>query len=767
MPQLRSVAEPASSRRHVRPFELLEAKLAVPTGRPGIVPRPGLVNRLRAATSQQIVSLVAPAGYGKTTLLSQWAAHDERPFAWVSVDERDNDQAVLLPYLAEALRRAQPVESQAFVKLAGTVGSNSWAALARLASALASVTRPIVVVLDDVQFLSSQSAEAVAALARHVPERSTLVLSGRVLPAIPAARLRAEGRLLELGTDDLALSRREAHLVLRGAGVELDEADEAVLADRTEGWAAGLHLAGLCVGSGAPKRPPAAGFGGEDRYVADYFHFELLSRLSRSDIRFLTRSAVLDTMCGPLCDAVLDRKASARKLELLERSSLFIVPLDRRRAWYRYHHLFRGMLRAELERREPEVVPELNGRATAWCEANGEIDAAMGYAAAAGDFDSLARLVTTAALPAYFDGRMATMERWFDDFADPDRLQHYPAIAALGCWFHALRGHTDEAERWLAAAENASFKGKLPDGSDSIAPWLALLRAALCRNGVEQMRTDAETATAGLAPRSQWRPTALLLRGVAELLLGENDRADESLAGASELAARLGATDTRIVALSERSLLANAAGDHTRARELALAARAAAAEAASPSDYVTRAIELAVSARSELRSGSWDQARTDLDEADRVRPQLTHALPWYSVQTSLELARARKALLDTDGAWALLSEAESILSRGGELGVLASQANELRAELETLGQKKEGRASMLTAAELRLVPLLTTHLSFREIGERLHVSRNTVKTQAIAVYRKLGVSSRNDAIDRAAELGLVDPGVLHLDTAGR
>jgi LuxR family transcriptional regulator, maltose regulon positive regulatory protein len=725
--------------------------------RPGVVPRPHLVNRLRAARAQHVVAIVAPAGYGKTTLLSQWAERDDRPFAWVTVDDGDDDPNALLRYVAAALDGVDPNEPSIVDALVDGKPA-AWSTLVpRLAAALARVGTPIVLVLDGVQHLRSrEAADAIATLGRHIPEQSTLVVAGRVLPELPVARLRVAGRLLEIGPNELALSGREAQLLLRGARVELDDADVAGLADRTEGWAAGLHLAGLFLQQPG-KRSGAAEFAGDDRFVVDYFRFEHLSRLGQADVRFLTRSAVLDSMCGPLCDAVLGRKGSARKLESLECSSLFVVPLDRRRVWYRYHHLFREALRAELERTEPELVAELNRRAGAWCEANGAPEAARRYAAAAGDVDWVARLVAEDALPAYCEGRLGELDTWLEYVDDQAPLQQYPAVAALGSWIHALGGRTDEAERWLDAAEHGSLTGVLPDRTQSIEPWLALLRAASCRDGIDRMLADAETAAAGLARESRWRPTALLLLGVAHMLLGEDERADALLAEADAAAAGVGATDTRLLALSARSLLATAANDHASARDLAHAARLLVDDRRGRGAYVTSAIQLAALARAELRSGSGRQARAALDEAKRLASTLTHALPSFSVQTSLELARAHMALLDTAGAEEYVSGAESILERRPLLGVLASQAKEVRAELAAL-RRENGRAgAMLTAAELRLLPLLTTRLSFREIGERLHVSRNTVKTQAIAVYRKLGVSSRNDAIDRATELGLVDP----------
>jgi LuxR family transcriptional regulator, maltose regulon positive regulatory protein len=734
--------------------DLDEAKLVVPVARPGSVQRTAIVNSLRVAGRCPVVTVLAPGGYGKTTLLAQWAGRDERPFAWVSVDASD-DVTLLLRHVAAALSRVQAIDASLPGAL-GAPGRSVTSSIRRLASAFYSSERPVVLVLDHVERLQLREClEAVAALADHVPDGSTLVVAGRSAPELPVARLRATGRLLELGVDELALSRREAKLLLREAGVEAAEGDASELIDRTEGWAAGLYLAALSL-QDTKVRGDGEDLAGHDRFLADYFRSEYLAHLRPAEVRFLTRTSVLDRMSGPLCDAVLEGKDAARKLERLEKLNVFVVPLDRHRGWYRYHRLFRDLLRSELEQREPELVPALNGRAARWCEAHGSPDAAISYAGLARETATVARLVGASALAVYHGGRLAMIESWLSQFDDESGLARYPAVAVLGGWVHALRGRPAAAERWLCAAENGNIKRALPDGTTSLEPWLALLRAALCRDGPDQMLADAEAAVQGLAAESQWRPTALLLRGAALLLLGDVAAADASMARAVDAAESVGATEAEVVALSERSLLAQARGDLDDAKALGLAARAL-AEKSGLDDYPTVAIVLAASARTELRAGSWERARADLEQANRLRPQLTYALPWHSVQALLELARAHMTLLDRSEAQSLLRDADEILLRRPELGVLAEAAAKLRAETEKLLEAGDRRASTLTPAELRLLPLLATHLSFREIGERLYVSRNTVKTQAISVYRKLGVSSRSHAIERALELGLLDP----------
>lgn len=280
-----------------------------------------------------------------------------------------------------------------------------------------------------------------------------------------------------------------------------------------------------------------------------------------------------------------------------------------------------------------------------------------------------------------------------------------------------------------------------------------MTRALLCRDGVERMGADARIALEGLAPASTWRGTALLLEGIALLLEGEVERADPVLARAVELATDAAALPAAATALAERSLVAIQHRDWHRAEALAERALRISREG-SLDDYLHTALVHVVAARTALHRGDGPRAREHLAQAARLRPLLTYAIPTVAVQTLLELVRAYLALDDAAGARAVLRDARDILQLRPDLGILPEQAEKLRAKLATISGATVG-ASSLTTAELRLLPLLVTHLSFPEIGERLYISRHTVKTQAISVYRKLGASSRSQAIDRASELGLL------------
>ncbi len=750
--QLRTLDKP-SARAPSPPFPILESKLTPPLGRDGMVPRKELLSRLETASDVPVVAVAAPPGYGKSTLLVQWAEQDARSFVWLSIDGRDNHPVVLLTYIAMALDRSEPIDRAVFRALASPGAPIMETVLPRLGSALSSRTLPVVMVLDDAHLLrNGECVDQVGVLVDHLPSGSQLAIAGRGESPLPLGRLRAEGRVVEIGTDDLAMDQREAASLLRGADVEVSEAHCAELNRRTEGWPVALYLAALSLQMGGSGNGGIA-LDGDDRFLVDYLQSVLLSRLPAESVSFLTRTSVLERLSGPLCDAVLDRTGSADLLESLERSNLLLIPLDRRRRWYRYHHLFRELLRAKLDRGEAGAAGELLLRAAAWCEDNGLPEAAIEYAMEAGDTDRVARLVANAAFLMYRTGRLATVQRWFDWFDENGEIEQYSGLAVIGAWYHLVVGNLAASERWAEAARRGSLEGTLPDGSTSIEGWLALRRALLCPDGMEQARRDAELAEKLLPLDSLMRAPALLVLGMAHLGAGAPEQADDILADTVEVAEDAGATVAAVDALAERAILAMRREDWHEAEILVEQARDVIREARLDG-YVTTILLYAAAARVAIHRGDVPPALEHLARAQGLRPQMTYALPFYAVQTRLELIRAYIALTDVAGARTVLREVDDLLRRRPDLGILGSEADELRSQLESMHADVIG-ASSLTAAELRLLPLLATYHSFREIGERLHLSPHTVKTQAIAIYRKLGVSSRSQAIQHAQDLGLL------------
>ena len=374
-------------------------------------------------------------------------------------------------------------------------------------------------------------------------------------------------------------------------------------------------------------------------------------------------------------------------------------------------------------------------------------------------------LVSALAFARFRDGRLTAVERWLRLFPDPQVLQRHPALAALGVWVHAVRGQPEAADRWMLAVESARAEHTMPDGSP-LEAWAAALRALLARGGVQQMQAEAERALSLLPAASPWRPVSLVLRGMAMLFSGDGERALAILGEAAEEATAGGVAWAGVVARSERALLALARDDLAAAE--AEAALAAGFVDGTPSpDQAGAAISLAATARLAIAQGQGARVSATLAVAHCTRPLMTHALPWLAVHARLELAKAHLAVSDVAGAAVLSREADEILRRRPKLGTLVTEAQEIRARLSSTSPHASGRASTLTAAELRLLPMLTTHLSFREIAERRFVSPNTVKTQAISAYRKLGACTRSEAIERAIELGLIDAPIASRDVGSR
>ena len=393
-------------------------------------------------------------------------------------------------------------------------------------------------------------------------------------------------------------------------------------------------------------------------------------------------------MSGGLCDAVMETTQSADTLESLERRNCFVVPLDRRGEWYRYHHLFGELLRIELERSEPDVVRALNRRAMDWCIANDLPEAAVDYGHAAGEVDAVAGLVDALALPVHYDGRLETLDEWLGWFGD-EELRRYPALAVVGGWLRALTGRPSEAERWLALADGASSTIPLSDGSATIEPWVATLRAGMMRDGVERALADAELAVDQLPPQSNWLPTALVLRGTANALLGAPDDAAEDLARGIEAGLAGGAAEVVIVGQAQLALLAakrgawGEAGRHARASQELV-------EDSGLGNYSSSALAHAATARVALHEGRQEDARVALTRAHRLRPLLDWGLPWLTIQVGVELTRAHLALTEAGAAHTVLTETEHVL--------------ELRPHMGELGTTRGNCASAWTPPRSRAAP---------------------------------------------------------------
>jgi LuxR family transcriptional regulator, maltose regulon positive regulatory protein len=718
---------------------------------PGTVRRSALIDRL-ARDSRPIVSVVAPAGYGKTTLISQWAEHGGRAIAWVSLDGKDNDPKVLLGYVARALDAVQPVGQPVFGALASPASSVPGSVLPRLANAFSSMTVPVALILDDVHLVhDTECRAALSVLADHVPAGSRLVLAGRDEPPLRIARLRAQGRVLEIGAADLALTNDEAASLLRAAAVALDSHEVTELNQRTEGWAAGLYLAVLALRTGGSLGSAAVSFAGDDRLVAEYVEAEVLARISAPERTFLIQTAVLERMSGALVEAVLDAPGAAATLAGLARSNLLLVPLDRRGQWYRYHHLFRDVLLAELERLDPGVIPVVRRRAADWCLANGLPEEALDYVMAVGDVDAAARLVEELYQAVFRQARVTTLWRWFEWLEDRNGIDGHPLAAAYASILAGQLGRPAEAERWADAADRLLGRDAARPGDPFTQAAAALSRALLCRDGVGRMRADADEAMRKLAEAGTVRPAAGAMQGLACVLSGDLDGGDAFFAEAFTTGRDIGVPDALATILAERALVAMARNQWSQAEAFAGQAH----DLLRPVG-IEDALVCAVLARVAWHRGDAAAARRELVTAQRARPRLTYAHPHLAVQARIELARVHLALDDLAAARTLIREIDEILRRRPGLGTLVGEAQALRARLSAAHGPSTPGASSLTAAELRILPLLATHLSYPEIAAELFVSPNTIRSQAYSMFKKLGASSRSQAVARSRELALLE-----------
>ena len=441
---------------------LLETKLHIPRWRRSSVARPRLSERLSRGAESALTLVSAPAGFGKTTLLAEWlavAAADGRSVAWLSLDQRDNDPALFWTYLVAALNTGAPGGGAGALSLPQPPQPPNEAGLVALLNDLDAISNDVVLVLDDYHVIDARDVQdAMAFLLEHLPPQIHLVIASRADPPLPLARLRGRGELAEIRAADLRFTPGEAAAYLNEVmGLVLTAADVAALEGRTEGWIAALQLAALSMQGREDVTAFIDGFAGDDRYIVDFLAEEVLQRQSEHVQHFLLQTSILDRLSGPLCDAVTGQDDGKAKLTALERGNLFLVPLDDRRRWYRYHQLFADVLHARLLDEQPDDVPELHRRASRWLEQNGEPSEAIRHALAARDFERAADLVELA-IPAMRRSRQeAAVLGWLELLPDevirvrPVLSVGFAGALLAGGEFERVEARLRDAERWLDA----------------------------------------------------------------------------------------------------------------------------------------------------------------------------------------------------------------------------------------------------------------------------------------------------------------------------
>jgi LuxR family maltose regulon positive regulatory protein len=616
--------------------------------------------------------------------------------------------------------------------------------LPKLVEACLECEQPFVLVLDDVHLVTEPRCHAaIGYLGERLPPDCQLALATRTEPALPVASLRAHGHLTEVRAAELSLLSAEAGAVLSAAGVQLDDERLDRLIERTEGWPAALYLAALSLRGREQPDDFVDRFAGTSRHVADFLTEDVLARQAEDLVGFLLRTCVVEELTGSLCDALTGEADGEAKLRELERTNLFLVPLDEDRVAYRYHHLFVQYLRAELARRDPALVSELHRRAWRWYREHGLVSRAVSHAQAAGDVDAAAELVAAGWLDMTERGQFATLRSWIAGFEDAQIEGHAP-LAVAAAWTTGLAGDGERAARFANAAQHGSWSGPTPDGCASLESSLAILSCAFGLGGLSGMRAAGQRVDEIEPVTSKWRPLGLVVYGAALTLAGDFASARRVL----EETVRLSPDWTPIasVGLSYLALLDLHEGDEDRAVELARHAYAI-AEQPGLRNYMPSVCAFAVSADLLARRGELEEAAVAIERTYDLLPRVTEAYWWQMIESRILLGPALAALGRVEEAEARLDEAAALLETHRDAGRMFEWRED--AVREALGR---GRSGELSAAERRILRLLTGDLSLREIGRELFLSQNTVKTHTRSIYRKLGVSSRAEARRAAAAL---------------
>ncbi|MFI0354957.1 LuxR C-terminal-related transcriptional regulator [Actinomadura sp. 9N407] len=736
-------------------------KLRAPDPQDEWISRSALVRRLTHARAERLIVIAAPAGYGKSTLAAQWRTDPDetRRFAWVSLDHGDNVPSILWSSILRSLN-----DIAAMTGVAGDLlrlpddrpAVIDDAFLSDIVNRLAEHGAPVVLVLDDCHVIRDPSClRQLRALVEWLPPNAQVALVTRGRLPLPLARFRASGQIVEFGVEDLRFNAEETdRFVRRFSNVQLAGEDLDRLVERTEGWPAGVHLAALGM---REHREPAAftrEFDGANQYVVDYFSEEVLAPLSDETFRFLARTSVLESFNASLCGAVTRDPNADAILERLARSGLFVVPLDDRRVWYRYHRLFRGALDRLLRTAEPGFATVLHRRADVWLERHGRVGAAIEHALAAGD-DGRAVAIIAAGWPSFaFSGHEeTTMLRGWLMSVDTERLAADPVAAVCAAWAGTLAGDRAIGRQWLDTARRLGHSGPLPDGTASLESSAALLESMVGTGGVHNMLASARTAVAlETDPASPWYSLARHNLGCGHYLAGDQSTAIAPLSESAQSLAAFAAVQVQSYAVL--SLATAELGRETQAAELAETALALAAEHGM-ADTSRMSLARTAAAATLVRQGRVAEARPLLEAVQHLRRTSPRVTVWPTLENLHLLIGVLLDLGELREARALVGEAAELLAfLPADAGRLRLRHSQVQRQLHSLADTT-APLEPLTDREIAVLRMLRSDKSLRDVGAELFISQNTIKTHTRAIYRKLEASSRAEALRRAQDVGIL------------
>lgn len=745
-----------SAKRDRSGLRVIEPKLMPPRVHPGTLRRARLLALLDGEGETSLTVVNAGVGYGKTTLVRSWCVERPEAVVWVTLDPADDDPVRLWTHLATAVERlGEGVGSGALAALA-IRGADVEAAIDELMNGLVSYGRPATIVLDDLHTVGSDtSLLSIRHAIERLPVNARLLAATRSEPRIGLARLRARRALAEIRARELAFTVDEASELVAHEGIALSGESVELLVERTEGWPAGLYLAVLWLRDLDDPNQEVRAFAGSAREVGDYLTDEVLTALPPDRRDFLLRTSVLGRFTPELCDAVLGRNESAAVLDELARSNMFLVALDARGTWYRYHHLFAEVLRMELGK---AAAQELRRTAAAWCRAHGFVEDAIEYAAAAGDAEMVADLLVEHHLQFIQGGRLGQLLRWIRWLPTELLVGHpmLPASAAVAAVL--IAGPEVEIPRLLGVVDLA--RHQRPElWSPYVEAEVEVVRAALIERGdvgaaVDHGRRAVAAARAGA--------DALMVGCLASLsqalfFAGDLDESRETALEAVERPDAPDATNGYIAALGLLALIDAEQGRTESAEAWARQAIGVARQRFQANAWVASMAHLGL-ALAYASTDRLDEAEREALRGEELRrsPQPTaghaHAL---LVLAQVRLARVRLARATRDLQRAQRTIAES--PDPGRLAAIATNVERSLAEARATAGKREP-IEQPSPAELAVLRGLAAGLSRREIGNQLYISLNTVKSHTRELYRKLGASSQAQAVARAETLGLLEAG---------
>ena len=717
-------------------------RLTPPPLRRGIVKRPRLGRLLDGGGDAQLTLLAAPAGYGKTVAVETWLAERGFEFVWVRADARDDDAVRLWSSVAVGVGGVRPGAGAGALAHLNTHAATVEPAIDMLAGALAEERRRIVMVVDDLQAISDAGClrsldHAVAAF----PGNVQLVLLSRTVPRLRLARLRALGQLVELGPSDLAFTVPEARELFGAVdGLSAGPVTVTRLTAHTEGWAAVLYLAALWARGQDDHASALRALRGSQRVVDEYLADEVVSALPAAMRRFLQRTSALPQLCGELCDAALEKADAHAHLQALERSNLLVIPLAYQPGWYRYHALLREHLLRSLPRHDADAVRR---RAMDWSRDHDRIEDAAEYALAIDDAGALLALIEEHALGLIRGGRSRTLVRWCAAITREELFAHPRALTAAIGAAHVSGRPAPEIRRLVAVARRTGA-----ELASSYEGAMLLIAMALYADGVREALRYAEAAVEISGSDGELRVAALAVQALVRLVAGDDARSAGGAKTALEHPDAAWRPYGHITAHAVLAILEARAGRRHAARQHADVALAEAREVGVAGYSAGTPVQLA-DALTSLLEGRMSRAHS----AARRAASSSIAGSVWRAWSLLELARVellRGRRLVAENAFA---QAGELLDSAADAGSLPALALRVRDELDAAGDD-ESRCEPLSPAELAVLRQLPDR-TVREIGDALYLSANTIKSHIRAIYRKLGVNSREDAAARASALGLL------------